>query len=132
MGTLIFVLTGWKLPVEEASAFVQVGHLTATAATAGTGRAFLTTGSRTGFIFWIYQNSDTQTQHKASSGKWDRSAHNDEVIMSYERRMWKTNKKKIKVMKRTKYFLLTLAIPCKYLHKSSESVKFKGPRCSAL
>lgn len=34
--------------------------------------------------------------------------------------------------KRTKYYLFTLAFPCKYLHKSSESVKFKGLRSAAL
>lgn len=37
-----------------------------------------------------------------------------------------------KCKKRTKYYLFTLAFPCKYLHKSSESVKFKGLRSAAL
>lgn len=34
--------------------------------------------------------------------------------------------------KRTKYYFLTLDFPCKYLHKSSESVKSKGHTCAAL
>lgn len=49
MRTLVFVLVGWKFPVEEAPAFVQVVHLlTATAATAGSGRELSATGFRTG------------------------------------------------------------------------------------
>lgn len=43
------ICPGWMEAVEEAPAFVQVVHLlTATAATAGSGRAPSTTGFRTG------------------------------------------------------------------------------------